>query len=148
MKTKKGFSLVELMVVVAIMGILATVAVPEYTQYLAKGNRSEAMRELVVVANLEEQFFIENRTYTVDMTTLGFDADPFFSENESYQIDVVPVSDITTDFQVQATAYDKQSKIDTQCAVISIDNLGQKTAVNTQGDDTSGETQLVRDTAI
>jgi type IV pilus assembly protein PilE len=68
---------------------------------------------------------------------LGFDTDPFLSENENYQIDVVAVVDIATDFKVQATAYGDQASIDKQCAILSIDNLGQKTAENSSGDDTS-----------
>ncbi len=137
MLKNKGFSLVELMVAVAIMGILASVAVPRYSQYVAKGNRSEAMRELVVVANLQEQFLIENRTYTTDMTELGFDADPFFSEKGKYSIDVEAVSDITTDYIIIAAAHAGQLTNDLNCVKLRIDYLGQKSSLNSAGEDTT-----------
>ncbi len=137
MVINKGFSLVELMVSVAIMGILAAVAVPQYSQYVAKGNRSEAMRELVVVANLQEQFLIENRSYTTDMTELGFDTDPFLSEKEKYSIDVEAVSDISIDFIIVATALAGQLSNDASCVKLRIDHLGQKSSVNSADVDTT-----------
>ena len=58
-----GYSLIELMVVVAIIGILAAVAIPLYRGYVEGGKASAALGTLSTVALLEEQYFAENRAY-------------------------------------------------------------------------------------
>jgi len=63
MKKSAGFTLVELMIVVAIIGILSTVAIPAYTDYVLRGKISEATSQLATMAVKLEQFFQDNRTY-------------------------------------------------------------------------------------
>ncbi len=63
MKAQKGFTLVELMIVVTIVGILATVAVPAYTDYVTRGKLSEASSQLATMQVKLEQYFQDNRTY-------------------------------------------------------------------------------------
>ncbi|NTS76710.1 prepilin-type N-terminal cleavage/methylation domain-containing protein [Catenovulum sp. SM1970] len=135
----RGFSLIELMVGIAIAGILIAIAVPSYQGYLGQGYRSEAMRELIVVVNKQEQYLIENRTYTLDMTELGYGTDPLKSETERFDIDTTAINSITSDFIVSATATSAQLKIDPGCAVISIDYLGNKTAEDKDGNDATSD---------
>lgn len=59
----KGFSLIELLIVVAIMGILMAIALPSYNQYLIKANQAAAKAFLLEVASREEQFLIGNGSY-------------------------------------------------------------------------------------
>ncbi len=63
MKAQKGFTLVELMIVVTIVGILATVAMPAYTDYVTRGKLSEASSQLATMRVKLEQYFQDNRTY-------------------------------------------------------------------------------------
>lgn len=63
MKLTKGFTLIELMVVVAIMGILAAVAIPQYKQYVIRGNRAAAQAFMMDVANREKQYLLDARSY-------------------------------------------------------------------------------------
>lgn len=56
-----GFTLMELLITVAIIGILASVAYPSYTDFVVRSNRSEAQRELMRFANLQEQVFVDRR---------------------------------------------------------------------------------------
>lgn len=65
-KHKSGFSLVELLTVVAIVGILAAVAIPAYLNYIRKARTSEALTNLGIIALYQESFFAENDSY---MTT-------------------------------------------------------------------------------
>jgi type IV pilus assembly protein PilE len=67
-KRVKGFTLIELMVVVAIVGILAAVAIPSYTQYTVKSSREAAETQLMQLAALEEKIFLNSNTYTSNMT--------------------------------------------------------------------------------
>ena len=59
----KGFTLIELMIVVAIVGILSAIAYPAYTQHVIRGYRVAAKAQMLEIANREQQFFIANRTY-------------------------------------------------------------------------------------
>ncbi len=84
-----GFTLIELMIVVAIVGILSAIAVPQYQGYVQKGRRAAAQAFLLQVAQREQQYFLDNRTYAPSLTDL----------NVSMTSDVSPyyqIVDITT----------------------------------------------------
>ena len=63
MKTKKGFTLIELMIVVVVIGILSAVAIPAYTDYVTRGKLVEGTSMLSDGRVKMEQFFQDNRTY-------------------------------------------------------------------------------------
>ncbi|MCJ8274756.1 MAG: type IV pilin protein [Psychrosphaera sp.] len=137
MKNNKGFTLIELMIGVAIVGILASIAYPSYTDSLNRARRAEAMTELVRVANMQEQYFADNRTYAIDMTKLGFSTDPYITENGYYSIDTAAITAITTDYLITATAAGLQSSNDGACTTFSLNYLGQKTAKKGTVDNTN-----------
>jgi type IV pilus assembly protein PilE len=60
---KKGFSLMEIMIVVVIVGILAAIAIPAYTGYMTRTRRAEAVTALETVAQYEEKAFAEINSY-------------------------------------------------------------------------------------
>lgn len=71
MKSQKGFTLIELLITVAIVGILAAIAVPSYQSYVQRGHRAAAQSAMMDIANLEQQYFLANRSYA-DLTDLGY----------------------------------------------------------------------------
>ncbi|WP_235188621.1 type IV pilin protein [Catenovulum agarivorans] len=140
MKAKKlGLTLVELMVSVAIVGILAAVAYPAYVDYYAQSYRSDVMRELVKAVNRQEAYYSDQMTYTADMTNLGYAADPYVVENSMYSIDVVTFEgmDLTQEFELRATAVVTQKNNDPNCASLSINHLGEKSALDSNGNDST-----------
>ena len=129
----KGFTLIELMIVVAIVGILAAIAYPSYRDSVRRSHRSEGQALLLDTQSREERYYSNNNTYTTDMTKLGYSADPVISENQYYSVDAAaPTSScpITSCYKLTATAQGSQSD-DTHCATMSIDSLGQRTGTNT-----------------
>ncbi|MFT6407270.1 MAG: type IV pilus assembly protein PilE [Arenicella sp.] len=83
----KGFTLLELMIVVAVIGILSVIAIPSYSEYVIRANRADAQDQLSEVAFEQERFANRNRTYTLDMQQLGYANDPLTSSQGLYLID-------------------------------------------------------------
>jgi len=140
---QRGFSLIELMIVVVIVGILASIAYPSYRDSVRRSNRTEGKALLVDAANRQERFFSNNNAYTTNMTQLGYAADPAISDNQYYSVAAaaLPVAsggtgNIATSYLLSATAVNGQAD-DKQCAIMRIDSLGRKTAVDGGGNDTS-----------
>ena len=72
MKNQAGFSLIELMIVVAIIGILATVAIPNFTKFQAKARASESRAQLAALFTAEKAFNAEYNSHLSDLFNVGY----------------------------------------------------------------------------
>ncbi|KAF7774260.1 type IV pilus assembly protein PilE [Pseudoalteromonas citrea] len=118
--TVNGFTLIEVMIVVVIVGILASIAYPNYSSYVNRAARADAMVILLDAANRQEQFFVDNRQYTSDLADLGV---PTETENGYFTIGVEAD---TSSFTVTATADSGPVAGDTECSTLTINELGLK----------------------
>jgi type IV pilus assembly protein PilE len=66
-----GFTLIEIMITVAIVGILAAVAYPSYQDYIARGQVSAAQQFVMDIGQRNEQFILDNRSYAANFAALG-----------------------------------------------------------------------------
>lgn len=132
---RSGFTLIELMITVAIVGILAAIAYPSYQSYVATSSRAEAVAILLDVANRQEQYYLDHHGYASGMKVLGYGADPHKTENSLYSVAVK--TDSSAGFIATATAQGAQASRDSDCKSLGINGLGTKLS-NGNGTDTQG----------
>lgn len=117
MKKTKGFTLIELMIVVAIIAILAAIAIPSYTEYVKKGRRVDAKDALSALQLAQEKYRGNNASYgTLDQ--LGLSAT---STQGFYTIAITAAS--ATAYTATATATGVQAS-DTACPTLTVTQAG------------------------
>ena len=120
----RGIGMIELLVVLAIMGILASVLLPGYQDHVLKSYRAEAMQAVLKVAGLQEMLLVDQRRYSADLTELGFAAKQFLTESGRYKISAVVTEQ---GYQLRAEAQQAQTE-DKSCQVFLLNNYGQKSS--------------------
>ncbi len=124
-RNMRGITLIELMMVVVIISILAAFALPNYQEFSARAKRNEAKAALLQIATNQERFYLNNNTFTLDMTALGFSADPFTTDTGSYVIDVTSAD--ATNYSATATYLLGGSEA-AKCLTFTVDGRGAKTS--------------------
>jgi type IV pilus assembly protein PilE len=123
----RGFSLIELMIVVVIIGVLTLVAFPSYQEHVKKGKRAEGQAAVLQAAQALERFMTTNNTYTTDLAAAGYKAYSGAQEASSaYALTVAaaPGGNIASSFFVTATPAATWS--DPECNQFTIDHTGAK----------------------
>ena len=133
MKKQVGFTLIELMIVITIVGILAAVALPAYQNHTRKARRSEAQQLMLDIVTKQERYILEMRAYTNLFSTAGLNLPSIDDwdctantnlrcDNNFYQI-AVAVTSPPPAYTITATAIGAQAGD----GIMTLTNLGAKT---------------------
>jgi len=126
----RGFSLIELVIVLLIIAILAAIAIPSYRQYVVRANRIDARRSLMDLAARQERFFYSNNAYSPSLTALGANGSV---AGANYTI--APPTASTTAFSITASAVGTQQTSDKQCQTLTITNTGVQASTGATAND-------------
>ncbi len=128
---QKGFTLIELMVVVAVIAILGTIAVNSYRGNVVRANRAAAVGFVLEVANAQERYFLDNRSYAIDSgstsaieDTLGMAIPDEVADN--YTLTVTDPAG-SVQYLISAAPKGAQASSDSACGTLTLNNQGAKT---------------------
>lgn len=133
MRKDRGFSLIELMVVVAIIAILAAIALPSYRRYVVRTNRTEATTALSDLAAREERYYYSKNFYTDDLTDLN-GTSAMNTKNYSFSLLASAATAAPATYDITATPTGKQASDDPDCQTISLNQAGQWSSTGTSTD--------------
>jgi type IV pilus assembly protein PilE len=118
MKRQTGFTLIELMIVVAIIGIIASYAFPSYVESVRKANRAEAKSLMLQVANQQERYYTENNAYGA-LTAIGNTTASLATDSGRHNI-TVTLSNSDANYIITATPVET----DPTCGNLTLSNTG------------------------
>lgn len=127
-QAQRGFTLIEMMITVAIVGILAAVAYPSYTSYIARANRSAVQSFMYKVSNKQEQYMLDRRSYATTLAALNMslpaDVVGKYTIEEPITVDMAATPPT---YLIKATPVGAQATNDAKCAVLTLNSQGAKT---------------------
>jgi type IV pilus assembly protein PilE len=121
----RGFTLIELMIAVAVVAILAMIAIPTYTAQMVKGRRSSAEAVLLDIAQRQQQYMLDSRSYAPDVPTLGTTIPA--NVRAFYTVTTAPGAGLPPTFTATATPLPGTAQAGD--VVLSIDSTGAKLPV-------------------
>lgn len=125
-----GYSLMELMVTVAIVTVVTSIALPSYRNHVTRSHRGDAMTALLRVASAQEKFYLQNNTYTTSLADLNIAGTQY-----DYYTLTIPTGDVNTFRVVATTRSGGPQDGDDTCTQFSIDSAGTRAAQDSGGGD-------------
>lgn len=134
MRKLRGFTIVEVLIAMAIIGLLAAIALPSYRQSIRKANRSDAHITMSRLATLQERYFFQNNQYTGDFADIitGAVSGATFPTDEGHYSILLNVLGGGTGWSMIATPVGDQAN-DSECVTLTLTSLGAKTALDVGG---------------
>lgn len=123
MKPRRGFTLIEVMIAVAIIAIIVAVAFPSYQSYLRRGHRGAAQTFMLDIANREQQYLLDARSYTATIGSGGLNLTPSTDLATRYTFSVTVDAGPPPSFTITATAKGSQASDGN----LTLDSQGNKT---------------------
>jgi type IV pilus assembly protein PilE len=123
----RGFTLIELMITVAVVAILSAIALPSYSRYVLRTGRTEGRNLLVSTAALQERFRYANPGYAPNLAALGITN--AMSENNRYELSMSVAGTNNQTFTLTATP--KNSQTSDTCGALTLTHAGVKGAAGT-----------------
>lgn len=121
----RGFTLLELMIAVAVVGILAAIAYPSYMEHIRKSRRAEAQGVLMDIAMRQQQSLLDARRYATTVAGLNIAVPDQVSAHYTIEVSAPTSTGIPT-FSATATPTGDQTK--DKCGTLGLDQTGTKTA--------------------
>ena len=134
MNRASGFSLIELMIVVVIVGILLAISLPAYQGYVLRSHRADGHASLVDIAARQERFVAQNNTYTTEISAnTGLGLTRTTSRDGYFDMTVAACAGgtIATCYLITATANGGQTN-DSDCLTITYDSAGAKSGTTAE----------------
>jgi len=122
----RGFTLIELIIVIAIIALLVAVAMPSYRDHVRKSRRAEAQAYLMAVAGRQQQFLVDSRGYAATLATINIPMPS--SVVGSYDVTLAAAAGPPPTFTLTAAPKAGSDQVYEKCGTLSINQTGAKTA--------------------
>ncbi|MEN2425509.1 type IV pilin protein [Chromobacterium vaccinii] len=127
-KKTEGFSLIELVITLAVLALLVSIALPSYRNFMMQSNRTAAKTALQDLASRQESYFSTNNNYASQLATLGYASGTVYVPGNGNNLYILSITSATTSTYV-LNAVPQGSQAQDSCQTYQLDNLGNQSNI-------------------